>query len=272
MRGRGIRFRDAGTLACHNAAMTEPEEQVLAGGNMADVVVRVGDTVRKPAGAQTADVEAFLSYLNDIGFAGAPRTLGRDERGRHVIEYIPGELAYEMPPIDLPGLYRVGGLIREFHDISAGFVPRPDAQWDRVIPPDRTDLICHHDLASWNLVCDGDRWVFIDWDGAGPGSRLWDLAWAATSFVPLEPGGDPAVDAPRLRALGDGYGLTAEQRREFPPLIGAHSRAMFDLLRESAETGRQPWARLYAEGHGNYWGPAADYADRHIDAWSRALR
>ena len=59
---------------------------------MADLVVRVGDTVRKPAGKQTLAVDAFLHYLNDAGFAGTPRSLGRDERDRHVLEYIPGEL------------------------------------------------------------------------------------------------------------------------------------------------------------------------------------
>jgi Ser/Thr protein kinase RdoA (MazF antagonist) len=251
--------------------VTEPDEHILTGGNVADVVVRVGGTVRKPAGPQTTAVEAFLSYLNDSGFSGAPRTLGRDERGRHVVEYIPGTLAYEMPPMDPDSLRRVGSLIREFHDTAAGFVPPPDAQWDVPIAPDRDDLICHHDLAPWNFVCDGDRRVFIDWDGSGPGSRLWDLAWTASGFVPLEPGGDPAKDAPRLRALADGYGLTAEQRLELPPLIGAHSRAMFDLLRKSSSTGEQPWARLHADGHGDYWGPAADYADRHIDTWTRAL-
>ncbi len=252
--------------------MTQPEEHVLTGGNVADVVVRVGDTVRKPAGPQTPAVSAFLSYLTDAGFSGAPRTLGIDERGRHILEYIPGELAHGMPPMDLDGLHRAGSLIREFHDIAAGFVPPSDAYWDVVIPPDRADLICHHDLASWNLVCGGDRWAFIDWDGAGPGSRLWDLAWSVPSFVPLDPGGDPAADAPRLRALADGYGLTAAQRRELPPLIGAHSRGMFDLLRTSSQAGRQPWARLYAEGHGDYWGPVADYSDQHIDTWTRALR
>jgi hypothetical protein len=57
----------------------------------------------------------------------------------------------------------------------------------------------------------------------------------------------------------------------FPSFIGAHSRGMFDLLRESAPAGKQPWARLYADGHADYWGPAADYADQHIDAWTRAL-
>jgi Ser/Thr protein kinase RdoA (MazF antagonist) len=251
--------------------MTEAEEHVLAGGNVADVVVRIGDTVRKPGLPQTPAVEAFLSYLNDAGFSGAPRTLGRDQQGRHVLEYIPGQVAHDMPPMDLEGLHRVGRLICEFHDIAEGFAAPPDAHWDICIPPDRIDFICHHDLAPWNLVCAGDRWVFIDWDGAGPGSRLWDLAWAASGFVPLQPGGDPAEDAPRLRALADGYGLTVEQRREFPQLIGAHARGMADLLRESALTGKQPWARLYAEGHAAYWGPSADYADRHVIAWTDAL-
>jgi Phosphotransferase enzyme family len=251
--------------------VTEPQEHVLTGGNVSAGVVRVGDTVRKPAGPHTASVEAFLSYLNAAGFAGAPKTLGRDERGRHVLEYVAGKMAFDLPPMDLDGLHRVGRLIREFHDISAGFLAPPDAQWDVVIRPDRADLLCHHDLARWNLVCAADRWVFIDWDGVAPGSRLWDLAWSVTSFVPLDPGGDPAADAPRVRAMADGYGLTTAQRRELAPLIGAHSRAMFDLLRTSSLTGRQPWARLYAEGHGDYWGPAAEYADHNVDVWRRAL-
>jgi hypothetical protein len=257
--------------AADNVVVTEPQEHVLTGGNVSAGVVRVGDTVHKPAGPHTAAVEAFLSYLNAAGFSGAPTTLGRDEQGRHVLEYIRGEMAYDLPPMALDGLHRVGQLIRQFHDLSEEFQPPPDAHWDAVIRPDRTGLICHNDLARWNLVCAGERWVFIDWDGAGPGSRLWDLAWAVTSFVPLDPGGDPAGDAPRVRAIADGYGLTTGQRQELPPLIGAHSRAMFDLLRTSSGTGRQPWARLWAEGHGEYWGPAADYADRHVDVWTRAL-
>jgi Ser/Thr protein kinase RdoA (MazF antagonist) len=249
----------------------DPDEEVLTGGNVSAEVVRVGQTVRKPAGSQTPAVEAFLRHLEAAGFTGAPRTLGRDDRGRHVLEYLPGQLAHDLPPLDDAGLHRVGLLIRELHDTSEGFEPPAGARWWVVIPPDRADLICHHDLAPWNLVVSSDRWAFIDWDGAGPGSRLWDLAYAIKAFVPLEAGGDPAADGARIRVLADGYGLSPAQREELLPLIAAHTRGMHDLLRNSAVTGVQPWARLHAEGHGESWGQAADYIDRHLAEWSRAL-
>lgn len=251
--------------------MSSPEE-ALPGGNVAAAVVRVGQTVRKPAGPHTPAVEAFLAHLNAAGVPAVPRTLGLDDRGRHMLEYVPGAMADTLPPLDAAGLSRVGQLIRELHDASEGFRPPAGARWWVPIPPDREDLICHHDLAPWNLVMDGDRWVFIDWDGAGPGSRLWGLAYAIKGFVPLEAGGDPAVDGPRIRAMTDGYGLPAVQRAELPPLIGAHVRGMYDLLRNSVATGEQPWARLFAEGHGTYWGQAADYIELNLTEWTRALR
>jgi Ser/Thr protein kinase RdoA (MazF antagonist) len=234
--------------------------------------VRVGGTVRKPVTASTPGVEALLRHLDEVGYEAAPKALGRDERGRQVLEYVPGTVADALPPLDVPGLRRVGRLIRELHDATASFVPPADAAWNVAIPPDTTDLICHRDLAPWNLVlADDGRWVFIDWDGAGPGSRLWDLAYAAHGFVPLGAGGDPAVDAPRLRALADGYRLDERQRRALPELIVGHTRGMYDLLRRGSETGEQPWARLHAEGHGDHWGPAADYVEANLEVWRRAL-
>jgi hypothetical protein len=65
-------------------------EHPLGGGNVAAGIVRVGDTVRKPAGYWTPAVEALLSHLWRRGFTGAPRPLGRDVEGRQVLEYVPG--------------------------------------------------------------------------------------------------------------------------------------------------------------------------------------
>ncbi|MFB6725035.1 phosphotransferase enzyme family protein [Kribbella sp. NPDC056345] len=247
-------------------------EEVLTGGNVAAEVVRIGSTVRKPSLPQTAGVEAVLNHLADKGFEGAPRTLGIDERGRHVLEYVPGALADTLLPFSLEELQRVGRLIRELHDTMEGFEPPADADWRPVVhDPAGGDLICHGDLAPWNLVRNGERWVFIDWDNTGPGTRLWDLGYAATGFVSFAPDGDVQVDGPRLRALVDGYGLDDEQRRALPAQIAAHTRAMYDLLIHGHRTGEQPWSRLYDEGHGNYWGPTATYIEQNHDAWIAAL-
>jgi Ser/Thr protein kinase RdoA (MazF antagonist) len=166
--------------------------------------------------------------------------MGRDERGRHVLEYVPGQLADTLPPLTDAALSRLGALVRKLHDATSSFRPPPGAAWQVAIPPDRAELVCHNDLAPWNLVRDGRRWVFIDWDGAGPGSRLWDLAYAAHGFVPLWAGGDPDRCGQRLRVLADGYCLDGDQRRELPLLIAAHVRGMYDLLRKGARTGHQP--------------------------------
>ncbi len=248
------------------------EEEILTGGNVAAEVVRIGSTVRKPALPQTRGVEAVLKHLADKGFRGAPATLGLDSRNRHVVEYIPGALADTLPLMTLDELHRIGLLIRELHDAMEDFDPPADAVWDVAIPdPAGGHLICHNDLAPWNLVRDGDRWVFIDWDNAGPSSRLWDLAYAAHGFVQFVPNGNPSVDAVRLRALADGYGLSADDRRTLPAQIAAHTQGMYDLLVRGHQTGEQPWARLYDEGHATHWGPTAAYLTRHHNTWLSAL-
>lgn len=246
-------------------------ETALTGGNVAEGVARVGSTVRKPVTPATPAVQAVLRHLEQVGFTGAPRALGRDEQGRQVLEHVEGPLAHELGPMTDEMLTRVGKLVRDLHDALESFTAPTDAPWQVEIPPDRDELVCHHDLAPWNLVLGADRWVFIDWDGVGPGSRLWDLAYAAQSFTPLHAGGDPDRDGRRLRALVDGYGADDAQRQRLPALVVAHARGMYDLLCDGARTGREPWARLHAQGHAQHWGPSADYVAAHLDALTAAL-
>lgn len=123
-----------------------------------------------------------------------------------------------VPRERLAALRRVGRLLRDLHDAAEGFVIPADALWNVVIPPDRADLVVHHDAAPWSLIT-GARWVLIDWDNCGPGSRLWDLAYAAHGFLPLA--AETAVEAAArgLGALVDGYGLDEEGRLGLAELL-----------------------------------------------------
>jgi hypothetical protein len=56
----------------------------LDGGNTGGAV-RIGDTVRRTAGAWTPAVHALLAHLESKGFPGAPRPRGLDESGREIL-------------------------------------------------------------------------------------------------------------------------------------------------------------------------------------------
>ena len=248
----------------------------LSGGNMSSGVVRVGDTVRRPAGAWTPAVHALLAHLHAVGFDGAPRPLGVDQRGREVLTFVPGTVAWPggFRLLDGDGpLRRAARLIRDFHDAVAGFTPPTVAQWQVLLPADGDEIIAHHDLAPWNLVIGDRQWAFIDWDVAAPGTRLGDLAYAMHGFAPLS--ADPAVardDAGRrLRLIADAYGLTERQRLDIIPLLGRRAQAMHDFLALQAAHGTQPWTRLWHEGHGDVWQADAAYITRREHQWHQAL-
>ena len=252
--------------------MDAEEEVPLVGGNVTDGLVRVGNTVRRPPGPWSASVHHFLCHLNDVGYEGAPRSLGFDAQGRHVLEYIEGRVSmpFEVSDPDA-AVRRVGRLLRDLHDASAEYVPPDGAVWNIVIPPDRCDLVVHHDAAPWNLVLGSDRWTFIDWDTAAPGSRLWDLSYAAHGFIPLAPDTAPDVAGRLLAALADGYGLSGDHRVELAEVLAPRIWSMYTLLEQGHSVSVEPWATLWSEGHGDIWRTNAEYAEQHHRLFLAAL-
>ncbi len=245
-------------------------EHRLLGGNVAAKVVRLGTTVRKPVTPSTPSVEAFLQHLAKTGFIHSPRTLGRDHAGCYVLEFIEGETVSEPGLLTLQELQAIASIIRDLHRASSTFPIPPSSHWEVAIKPDREELICHNDLGAWNLVRRGLDWAFIDWDGSGPSSRLWDLAYAAQSIVHLANGGSPDRDAIRLRAFVDGYELDGSDRIRFTQVLSQRTRASYDLLKHGAQAGIQPWAGIYMRD-GDYWRNAADYVEVHEALWTLAL-
>jgi hypothetical protein len=163
-------------------------------------VVRVGDTIRRPAHARSAYVDALLRHLPAAGFGGAPRPLGYDERGRQILTYIEGYVPAGGGPWLLSDARIAGAtrLMRAFHEATVSFPLR-----------DGGDAVCHSDLGPHNTVFRGEEAVaIIDFDDdVAPGLRLDDFAQAVWGFADLtEPGVAVAEQARKMRLMCEVYG------------------------------------------------------------------
>lgn len=191
------------------------KEVPFIGGNMNDAT-RVGDTVRRRAGPWTPAVHALLRFLENAGFA-APRARGMDEQGREILEYIEGDVHPGWPDpapdwvMDDDRLAEGARHLRRYHDLVEGFDPPAGARW-RLVAPTAPEIICHNDWVPGNALFREHRLaVMLDWDMAGPGTRLWDIANSASFWVPLFSAARPLgieEQARRVRLFCDAYGLT----------------------------------------------------------------
>src|SRR6478735_9465127 len=183
------------------------DEIPLPGGNVGGAVL-VGDTVRRPTGPWTPAVHELLDFLAAAGLPHVPRVLGIDERGREILSYLPGEVVpIGERELSDGQLASAAAWLREYHRVVAGF-PRGRRRWrfvEAALQPGQ--IVCHHDSAMYNMAFDGDELVGVfDWDVAGPGIPLDDVAMFAWNSAVLFPDADAAEVAHALRTIADGYG------------------------------------------------------------------
>lgn len=245
----------------HRTADPEPEEP-LHGGNQTGGVVRVADTVRRPAQPWSPAIRALLGHLATAAPGIAPEPLGTDVQGRDIVSYIAGDVGHY--PLDaamrgIDALVAAARLLRRYHDATIPLVARADLPW-QYADPDRREVICHSDVAPYNVVFRAGRPVaLIDFDHAGPGPRLHDVAYAVYRFAPLASDAScrgfgwqaPPDRVARARVFLDAYGpfagdgliATAERR----------IRALRDDILRLAESDPGRVAVHLAENHvGSY--------------------
>lgn len=200
------------------SAMNADRPDALEGGNSTRVI-RDGGTVIRGCGPWSPFVHHLLRHLTKHGFTASPVLLETDGRTER-LTFLAGEVGNDplkpyMQSSDV--LVEAARLLRRLHDITQDVVVPDGAVFQLPAPPGHPwEVVCHNDFAPYNCVFDDGHLVgIIDFDTAGPGTRLWDIAYAAYRFVPLSHdtharalGWDPLPGrADRLRLFCDAYGL-----------------------------------------------------------------
>jgi Phosphotransferase enzyme family len=246
-------------------------EQVLEGGDV-NVVVRIGDTVRRPTARWSPAVHALLRHFEHVEFEGAPRFLGIDDVGREILSYVEGEPGLSPVPPEDEVVVQLARLVRRMHDAQVGFSHPGPWFGDRVGP-----VVCFGDFFPPNVIFrEGVPVALIDWDLATPGERADDLAALASWWAPLRPdaeaaryGFPPDRRGQRLRAICDAYGLA--ERADIVARALAQRRGGYELHRELGGEQRQPgWREMWDAGSGERILAGVHWLEEHqaeLEAW-----
>jgi phosphotransferase family enzyme len=253
----------------------EPDEEVpLPGGHM-NTVVRVGDTVRRTTGPWTPTIHALLRHIRANGFTLGPEPLGIDERGREILTFVPGESPASPPPgwvFSDATLDAVGAMVRAYHAAVRGFVAPTAAVWQLPVH-EPAEVVCHNDIAPYNLVFDDERLCgVIDWDVASPGPRVWDLAYVAYRFVPLVSPDNPDIPNPgedelvrRLARLCAVYAAADVTSRAVLDTTVVRLRDLNAFMHREAAAGNAGQQAIIDRGRGRIYDLDAAWLEAHAD-------
>ncbi len=241
--------------------MTEAEIP-LTGGNIT-AATRIGSTVRRQTSLWSPAVHNLLRYLHSSGFKGAPQFLGIDAQGREILSYIPGEVGhYPLKPYMWTdeNLVAVAHFLRLYHDATVDYRPDPSTPWQFIYPDSqRHEVICHNDVAPYNMIYrDEQPYALIDFDTAGPGPRIWDIAYAVYRFIPLSYASDiqslglaePSSQSHRLRLFCRAYNLPSSYAELLDTVIHRLSALCDHILAHSTEP---VYRKMVVDGHLDFY-------------------
>jgi aminoglycoside phosphotransferase (APT) family kinase protein len=150
--------------------------------------------------------------------------------------------------------------LRHFHDAQAAYEPPATATWSEWFadwPARKRPVICHNAFGPAHAVRRPDGTLaMIDFDLASPGSRIYDVAYAAWTWVPIFSDRDSITlgwhrpDRPRrLRLFADAYGLIPRDRHRLVRTIRKRIVDHVEGIRRLATAGAPAYVRIVQKGH-----------------------
>lgn len=258
------------------------QEEKLSGGNVSQVY-RVEDTVRREIKPESERIHKLLKHLEEEGFSNAPRFMGIDEKGREVLSYLNGEAGnYPLKSymwLD-EVLIDIAKMLRGYHDAVSDF-PFEEEWAPLDDTPGPYELICHNDFAIYNIIFHNKQVAgIIDFDVAAPGPRVWDVAYALYTCVPLgvghldengeavyyEASRDAQIRKERIDLFFKTYGM--EHLKEgILDVVKRRVQALQSTMKRKAAEGDAAFQRMIEEGHYEHYERELEFINREGHLW-----
>ncbi|MFC7371606.1 aminoglycoside phosphotransferase family protein [Fictibacillus iocasae] len=257
-------------------------EERLAGGNVSSVY-RVENTVRRELKPNSKNVHTLLNHLENNGFHYAPKFLGIDEKGREMLSFIEGEagtypLKEYMWSDDV--LKDIAAVLRLYHDTVSDF-PLNETWKPIDHTPEPFEVLCHNDFAIYNMIFKHKMMAgIIDFDVAGPGPRLWDIAYALYTCVPLsrfyytETGDTVFYQSSqhanrikrRVKLFFESYGEKRNER--YLEMVLLRLEGLCKTIERKAMEGDAAFQQMIAEGHLQHYQKDISFILKHGKEWT----
>lgn len=263
--------------------MAESEKEIkLEGGNVSGVY-RLGNTVRRELKPESLKIHKLLKHLKHRNFSYSPQFLGIDEKDREILSFIEGEVGnYPAQPYMWSdnALKGIAQFLRHYHDAVSDF-PIDDSWQPLDLTPPNYEVLCHNDFAIYNLVFKDEKPVgIIDFDVAGPGPRLWDIAYALYTCVPIsrynlsERDGTheyykAAQDAARIKRRVNlflaAYGQ--EFNGDYLAMVLLRLEGLCTTIKRKANEGDAAFQKMIADGHVEHYEKEIEFIRLHGEDW-----
>ncbi|NRD80814.1 aminoglycoside phosphotransferase family protein [Bacillus sp. BRMEA1] len=256
-------------------------EEMLTGGNVSNVY-RSEDTVRRELNLDSPKIHKLLKHLENKGFNYAPKFLGIDEKGREILSFIEGEagnypLKEYMWSDDV--LIEIGKILRLYHDSVSDF-SFDDSGESIDNTPKQFEVLCHNDFAIYNIIFNYERPIgIIDFDVAGPGPRLWDIAYTLYTCIPLsrfylsETGEKVYYNSlqhanhikQRVKLFFESYGEGIET--DYLEMVLLRLEGLCKTITRKASEGEIAFQKMIVEGHLEHYQKDIKFIREHGKEW-----